>query len=225
MENINEIYTELIAYNIEHANNVIKVSLSNIKQIESFKLTNTNIVLFIRDSLIKGAVEPKSLRLSSHKIDLNLINVTLNANGWLNLLDSTSFHNLFTMRNIPNLNSLFDETQSSRLFPITTITDLKVYNSYMPLLDENCFFMLKILKYIEQIEISNCSISQIKEKLFNKITFSYLRSLSLANNRLTRINTFTFAGLNELVMLDLDDNPIEIIEMGAFDSLKKVSLM
>ena len=97
MENINLIYDELISYNLGHANNVIKVSLSNIKQIESFTLTNTNIVLFIRDSLINEAVEPKSLRSSSHKIDLNLINVTLNANGWLNLLDSTSFHNLFTI--------------------------------------------------------------------------------------------------------------------------------
>ena len=115
----------MISYNLDHSKNVIKILLSNIKLIESFKLTNTNIILFIRDSLIRQ-VQPKSFKQSSTKIDLNLINTTMNGVNWLNLLDSSTFK-LFTARNIPNLNSIFDER--SFLFPITTITDLKIYNS------------------------------------------------------------------------------------------------
>lgn len=170
MENINELYDELISFNLEHSKNVIKILLSNIKAVESFKLTNTNIVLLIRDSHIIS-VESKSLRLSSQKVDISLINTTLSGINWLNLLDSTSLR-LFSIRSIPKLYNLFEER--SLMFPITTITDLKIYNSHLPILEEN-FFMFKILKYVEQIEITNCSISIIKDKIFNKITFSYLR--------------------------------------------------
>ena len=46
--------------------------------------------------------------------------------------------------------------------------------------------------------------------------------LSLANSR---INAQTFLGLNDLVMLDLDENPIEIIEAKSFDSLKSLKTL
>lgn len=170
IESINELYDELISFNLEHSKNIIKILLSNIKTIESFRLTNANIVLLIRDSHVKS-VEPKSLKSSSQKVDISLINTTLSGLNWLNLLDSTSLR-LFSIRSIPNLYSLYEER--APMYPITTITDLKIYNSYLPVLEDN-FFMFKILKYVEQIEITNCSISIIKEKIFNKITFSYLR--------------------------------------------------
>jgi hypothetical protein len=39
---------------------------------------------------------------------------------------------------------------------------------------------------------------------------------------LKRINKLTFIGLNELIMLDLDENPIEFIESNSFDTLVKL---
>ena len=180
MNNLNQIYSELVNLNKDHDKNIIKLLLSNITTIKQFRLEHANIVLIIRDSFVSH-IDAKSFK--HNRIDLNLINVTfLNTplQHWLNLLDSTSL-SLFTLRSIP---LKFDQlssnatSSSSLLFPITTIVDLKIYNSNLSQLDDS-FFMFKLIKYIEQIELSNCSIENIRNKLFNKITFSYLRILSL----------------------------------------------
>ncbi len=181
MNNLNQIYSELVNLNKDHDKNIIKLLLSNITTIKQFRLEHANIVLIIRDSFVSH-IDAKSFK--HNRIDLNLINVTfLNTplQHWLNLLDSTSL-SLFTLRSIPlkfEHQSLSNASSSSSLlFPITTIVDLKIYNSNLSQLDDS-FFMFKLIKYIEQIELSNCSIEHIRNKLFNKITFSYLRILSL----------------------------------------------
>ena len=87
----------------------------------------------------------------------------------------------------------------------------------MPALDEN-FFIFKILKYIENIEFVDCSISKIQNGLFEsyKNTFRYLKILILTNNNITEINDRTFSGLYNLILLDLDENPIKFIDSKAF---------
>ena len=156
-ENFNQFILELVKINRNHEKSTLKLSFSNIESIESFKLPHLNTVLFISDSSLKK-IQPQSLSYNS-KIELNLLNVTANSVNWLNLLDSSRLK-LLNLRNIPNMEEEFIDT-SHQLFPIATIIDLKIYHTFLPILDEN-FFLFKTIKYIEQMEFMGCSIFKIK---------------------------------------------------------------
>ena len=221
-ENFNQFILELVKINRNHEKSTLKLSFSNIESIESFKLPHLNTVLFISDSSLKK-IQPQSLSYNS-KIELNLLNVTANSVNWLNLLDSSRLK-LLNLRNIPNMEEEFIDT-SHQLFPIATIIDLKIYHTFLPILDEN-FFLFKTIKYIEQMEFMGCSIFKIKNDTFSKYKtrFRYLKNLILSNNNLTNINEKTFNGLSNLVLLDLDENPIEFIGAESFANLKKLKIL
>lgn len=220
-ENFNQFILELIKINKNHERNTLKISFSNIEALDSFRLPYLNTVLFIQDSRI-NKIQPRSLNANT-KIELNLFNVTTSSVNWLNLLDSSKLK-LLNLRNIPNFNDGFNFRSS--LYPITSIIDLKIYNTIMPALDEN-FFIFKILKYIENIEFVDCSISKIQNGLFEsyKNTFRYLKILILTNNNITEINDRTFSGLYNLILLDLDENPIKFIDSKAFNGLRKLNTL
>ena len=217
-ENFNQFILELVKINKNHEKNTLKISFSSIDSIEAFRLPHLNTVLFVRDSLVHK-IQPQSLG-SNAKVELNFINVTTSSINWLNMLDSSRLK-LLSLRNIPNMNAALISRKP--MFPVTTIIDLKIYNTPLPLLDEN-FFFFKVIKYIEQMEFIGCSIVDIKNGTFQryKARFRYLKSLILTNNNLTRIYEQTFSGLSNLVLLDLDENPIEVIEHGAFKNMKKL---
>ena len=220
-ENFNQFMLELVKINKNHEKNTLKISFSNIHSIEIIKLPHVNTVLFISDSHL-NKIQPQSLA-SNSKVELNMLNVTASSVNWLNLLDSSRLK-LLNLRNIPNM---YDEFNAmNQLFPIVTIIDLKIYHTFLPILDEN-FFLFKTIKYIEQMEFIGCSISQIKNGTFSnyKTRFRYLKSLIISNNNLTQIKEETFIGLSNLVQLDLDDNPIEFIADDAFKHLKKLKIL
>ena len=216
IENINLIYNHLLKSNSNHQNNAIKLLVSNISEIGVFSLVNVNIVLYISDSMITD-VKAKSLQMSSAKLEVNLVNVTLTTSDWLHLLDSANLK-LLSLRNMPGLVSTFMEEMP--LNPIASIIDVRIYSSQLPPIDSN-FYLFKMLAYVEQLELVDCSISHIQENIFLEFNaaFSHLRVLVLTNNRLERISGDTFNGLDNLIILDLDDNPIEFIEANAFEGL------
>ena len=216
IENINLIYNYLAKSNSNHKNNAIKLLVSNISEIGVFSLVNVNIVLYISDSAVTN-VRAKSLQMSSAKLEVNLVNVTLTTADWLNLLDSANLK-LLSLRNMPDLASTFKE--EIPLHPIASIIDVRIYSSQLPPIDSN-FYLFNVLAYVEQLELVDCSISHIQENIFLEFNaaFSHLRVLVLANNRLERISGETFNGLDNLIILDLDDNPIEFIEANAFEGL------
>jgi hypothetical protein len=84
-----------------------------------------------------------------------------------------------------------------------------------------------MLKYIEQLEMNSCSISFIKNSIFDKYSsaFRHLKYLTLASNNLNKIIDLTFNGLTNLILLDLDDNPIEYIQSNAFLGLRKLKYL
>jgi len=220
-ENFNQFILELVKINKNHEKSPLKLSFSSLQAIESIKLPSLPTVLFISDSNVKK-IQPQSLSFNS-KIELNLFNVTTNSINWLNLLDSSRLK-LLNLRNIPNMDEEF--VDSHQLFPLATIIDLKIYHTFLPILDEN-FFLFKTIKYCETMEFIGCSIFKIKNGTFSryKTRFRYVKNLILSNNNITQINEQTFNGLSSLVLLDLDENPIEFIAAESFTNLKKLKVL
>ena len=205
-------YSQLSSLNKKHSNNLIKIFFSNIDRIEEFNLPRTNFALFISDSSLISA-QANSLRHLTNS-GLNFFNFSADVYSWANLLNSTRL-DLLELRNIQNLPSLFvkklHEPRDS------SITDLKIYYSSLPLLNDN-FLFFKLNKQIRQLEIVYCNLTVLKENLFMK-NFKNLKYLILSNNNLSRISTRTFRGLDNVQMIDLDENPIEYIETDSFASL------
>lgn len=93
--------------------------------------------------------------------------------NWLHLLDSAKLK-LLSLRNIPNLKEEFNNLNKEILvYPMASINDVKIYNTYLPIIDDN-FFLFKVLKFIEQLELNSCSISFIKNSIFEKVSDSQL---------------------------------------------------
>lgn len=95
--------------------------------------------------------------------------------NWLHLLDSAKLK-LLSLRNIPNLKDEFNNVNRDILiYPMASINDVKIYNTYLPIIDDH-FFLFKVLKFIEQLELNSCSISFIKNSIFEKVLkfFEYL---------------------------------------------------
>ena len=86
---------------------------------------------------------------------------------WFHLLDSAKLK-LLSLRNIPNLKE--ENPIDFLMYPIASINDVKIYNSYLPIIDDY-FFLFKLLKHIEQLELNSCSISFIKNSIFDKVVF------------------------------------------------------
>lgn len=88
--------------------------------------------------------------------------------NWFHLLESAKLK-LLSLRNIPNLKEEFNsQNKEFIMYPIATITDVKIYHSYLPIIDDY-FFLFKLLKSIEQLELNSCSISFIKNSIFDKV--------------------------------------------------------
>lgn len=88
--------------------NRLKLMFSNLKFFEPFDLNNLNIALYIHNSDFTH-VATKSLQLASSRMELNIIGSILSETQWLHLLDSANLR-LFSLRNIPNLETVFDTT-------------------------------------------------------------------------------------------------------------------
>ncbi len=221
IDNINQIYNDLVELNSKHKQNRIKLSFSNLELFEPIDLNHVDVAVYIQNSNISQVV-PKSLQTSSPQIELNIIESRLNRKDWLNLLDSANLR-LLSLRNIPNLEVEFSEPSSS-IVPIASITDLKIYNSALPSIIDTNFFLFRALAYIEQLELISCSINDIKDDVFVEFSmaFNSLRILTISNNKLIHIRNRTFRGLDNLTILDLDDNQIELIESNAFNHLKNL---
>jgi hypothetical protein len=218
--NINRIYAQMMRQNSKHEQNLIKISFSNLKSIDAFDIQYVNIALYIQNSDITS-VSPMSLEKSSSHIELNIVDSRLDCNGWVNLLDSANLR-LLSLRNIPNLISVFEEAKSIGKRPFASITDLKVYNSPMPKYVDTENFLFNVITYIEQLELIGCSITKIQDSVFATKAFVNLRVLIMSNNNLKILGNNTFTGLKNLIILDLDDNPIEHIESNTFNGLKKL---
>lgn len=219
------LYT-LIKANPNQSQTTLKLSFSNLHTIRRFQLPDyLNTVIFVRNSHLQH-VQAKSMSLND-KLELNLANLNTSSLNWLHLLDSTKLK-LLSLRNMLNLKSEFNILNKDLfdLAPVASINDVKIYNSYLPIIDDY-FFLFKILKYIEQLEMNSCSISFIKSSIFDKYfsTFRSLKYLTLSNNNLNKISDYTFNGLSNLLMLDLDDNPIEFIQSNAFTHLKRLKYL
>lgn len=213
-------FNNLVKINANQTYTTLKLSFSHIESIKEIRLPFINLVLFIRDSDV-NFVQAKCLS-SNLKLELNILNVSINSINWFHLLESSKLK-LLSMRNIQNLKSTNNDY--FLLYPIASISDIKIYNSYLPILDDT-FYLFKLLKHVEQLELTACSISFIKNSLFDKYsTFRHLKHLSLSSNNLNKISDQTFNGLNNLIYLDLDDNPIEYIHANAFNNLKKLKTL
>lgn len=212
----------MMKQNSKHEHNLIKISFSNLNQIETFDIQHVNIALYIQNSEI-AHVLPMSLEKSSTHIELNMVNSRLDCTGWVNLLDSANLR-LLSLRNIPNLIDVFKEARSLESLPLASITDLKVYNSPLPESIDDQNFLFRIITYIEQLELIGCSITEIQDNIFLQFNkaFASLRVLTMSNNNISHIGNNTFAGLNSLIILDLDHNPIEYIEANAFNRLPQL---
>ncbi len=221
IDNINHIYTDLVKLNPQHQQNRIKLSFSNLELVEPFDVHHVNVAVYIQNSNITR-VAPKSLQTSSPRIELNVVASRLSRTDWLHLLDSANLR-LLSLRNIPNLETEFNESTDT-LVPMASITDVKVYNSALPAVIDNKFFLFRALAYVEQMELIACSIKDIRDDVFIEfsMTFNSLRILILTNNKLSRIRNHTFRGLDSLAILDLDGNQIELIETDAFNHLRNL---
>jgi hypothetical protein len=202
------------------------MSFSNIEYIKELRFPpELNVVLFIRDSNLR-AVQSKALS-GNNKLEVNLINVNITIPNWFMLLE-TSRLKLLDLRNIQNLKEEYNTglNQHVSLVPTTSIVDVKVHYSYLPVLDDN-FIFFKILRSIEQLDLVRCSISFIKNGIFDKHagTFKGLKYLTLAHNNINRVTEQTFSGLQNLVKLDLDENPIEYVQQNTFVGLKKLRIL
>jgi hypothetical protein len=217
-------YTNLMKTNQNQT--TIKLSFSGIDQIKELKFPpDLNMVLFLRDSNIRY-VEPKSLS-TNNKLEINLLNVNLTIPSWISLLESSKLK-LLSLRNMQNLKEEYSNAQNRdfTLSPITSIHDLKIQYSYLPVLDDQ-FIFFRLLKNIEQLDLIRCSVAFIKNNIFDKYfsTFRHLKYLTLSNNNINRITDQTFNGLMNLMHLDLDENPIEYISQNTFVNLKKLKYL
>jgi hypothetical protein len=192
-----------------------KMSFSNLRKIQQFNFTsNLNLIIYIYDSFV---YEINSKIFEKNKnIDLNLVNFTTYSNNWFNLLDSSTI-NVLSLRFINDLTNI---TFRNNYFS-SSIREIKILNSNIVYLNES-FFLFKLLKYTEQIELINCDIEEIQDGLFENYDFisRNLKILILSNNNIQKITRKTFYGLKNLLLLDLDNNPIEFIDRNAFESLK-----
>lgn len=228
LEHFSLFYSNLLRLNPNQT--TIKLSFSQIEIIRELKFpTELNMVLVIRDSTIRY-VHPRSLSFTN-KLEINLININMTIPMWINLLEASRLK-LLSIRNIQNLKEEFGAAGGSvankefTLTAITTITDVKVHFSYLPVLDDH-FIFFKLLKSVEQLDLIKCSIAFIKNNIFDKYsaTFRSLKYLTLANNNINRITDLTFNGLVNLITLDLDENPIESIHPSTFTSLKRLRVL
>ena len=211
----------------------LKIWFSNIRRImDVLELADTtNLALFVRDSQL-DYVQSRSLH-AHRRLELSLINCATNSFNWLKMLEGAELRMLH-LRHIPRIG--VELMSQASLGAIVAIGDLKIYDSphlRHATLDET-FVPLKILRpgVTTQLEIVGCSLTHIQTGLFERYargggggSLSLLRTLSLANNKLTRIGEHTFAGLLHLRSLDLDDNPIEWIEPRAFDRLPRLEAL
>ena len=209
MENLNQIIKKFTNINSKQKSTNIKLSFSNINRI---KLLNTtaNLAIFIYDSQIKF-IDPKSFK--NLKLELYLMNVSFTILNWVNLLNDAKLK-LLNIREIEVRKPAFYDFE-----PIGTVSDLKLYNMLIPILDVQ-YFLFPLIDSVKQLEVVNCSVAKIQSSFFRK--FKNIKYLTLSSNNLTKIDEFLFQELNELEFLDLDSNPIEYIHPRAFLSLKKL---
>jgi hypothetical protein len=223
-EHFTMFYVNLLKINPNQT--TIKLSFSSIEHIKELRFPpELNLVLFIRDSSIR-AIQSKSLS-GNNKLEVNFINVNITISNWFMLLENSRLK-LLSLRNIQNLKEEYSTglSQHVTLVPTTSITDVKVQYSYLPVLDDN-FIFFKVLRAIEQLDLVRCSISFIKNGIFDKhvSAFKGLKYLTLANNNINRVTEQTFSGLSNLVVLDLDENPIEYVQPNTFTGLKKLRVL
>lgn len=101
---------------------------------------------------------------------------------------------------------------------IGLIKFLAVKNSKTFNLSSNIFSGL----YIKRLEISNCKIKVLENKVFSGLE-SILQELNLSNNLLKKIPVNALSGLNVIVKLNLSNNLItEIKQEDAFPTMQKV---
>jgi Leucine-rich repeat (LRR) protein len=77
-------------------------------------------------------------------------------------------------------------------------------------------------RLLARIDLTNNEIADIEPNAF---TGSQISTLSLANNKMTAIESHTFGDLSQLRFFYLGDNPIEAISGDAFASLSSVDLI
>jgi hypothetical protein len=171
-DNFDTLLVELIRHNKNQTQTSLKISFSHITEIWQFKLPfYLNMVVIIRDSAVHY-VQPKALNKST-KLELNLANFNTSSLNWFHLLDGAKLK-LLSLRDIVNLKEEFNVLNKEFLiYPIATINDVKIYNSYLPIIDDY-FLLFKLLKHIEQLELNSCSISFIKNSIFEKVMIRFL---------------------------------------------------
>ncbi|RNA00041.1 leucine-rich repeat-containing 70 [Brachionus plicatilis] len=207
--NLAQILDKLAKKNPKQKSTIIKISFSNINRIKQLNI-EANLAFFIYDSQVRF-IESKSFE--NLKLELYLMNVNFTILNWINLLNEAKLK-LLNIREIQVSKSVFYDLE-----PIGIVSDLKLYNTFMPILDEQ-YFLFPLIESVEQLEIVNCSVQEIRSSFFKK--FKKLKYLTLSSNSLTRVEHFMFEELDELEFLDLDTNPIEYIHPKAFTWLTKL---
>lgn len=190
----------------------------------SFNITNINC----NDLHLNGEVI-WSKSVPSGIIYLNIRNCTGDINERL-------FQNLGDLY----LLSIEDSKLNTFVLPrLPLLNDLDIRNSLIPKMTRSTFKNVKNLKHItleqNKMDIESGSFRDLNELLtlvierqnitFNAKFLSGVKKLSwlnLADLGIGRIARDTFKDTKELLFLKLDNNPIENIEPGALDSLKKL---
>ncbi|CAF0879482.1 unnamed protein product [Brachionus calyciflorus] len=210
--NLNPIFRNFIKLNPQQEQTNLIISFSNLIQINKVDL-DPNIVIYIYDSNIRF-IEPKCF--DNKQLQLNLINVSFSMLNWMHLMHKANFK-LLNLRNLQ-----LHKANNYNLETTSVVTDLKIYNSNIPILDDQ-YPLFRLINSIEQLELINCSISSIKHTILNK--YKSLKYLSLSSNNLNKISDNLFVNLENLEYLDLDDNPLEYIHPNAFKSLKNLKFI
>jgi Leucine-rich repeat (LRR) protein len=105
-----------------------------------------------------------------------------------------------------------------------SILNLSILESKFSHLPTN---LMKIMPYLLQLIVKNCSLEYINPKLFGTtdggLFIPNLQTLILSDNQLTRIDNFSFSRCNNLEYLYIENNLISSIMKEAFSRLFSLS--